>query len=202
MKDHDMRSAPARRGTFDRNLIVWPAGLALALIVLALWHHSSDDARSRGVEHPSTPPLAERSFGDARLNVPRTWTTLDRSTDHVTWGDTDRRHTVTLASTEASLLPLPSTVEQVVADSERQLPGTRALSRPEPIELHGHVGRGDAAVLARLRVEDGSRRELEIMQVWRRDARGQRDLVATWTSADGVWPVPVREALPLPAATR
>jgi hypothetical protein len=44
-------------------------------------------------------------------------------------------------------------------------------------------------------VHDGGN-SLDIVQLWRRDSRAQVDVVATWTSADGDWPVSPRSSIP------
>lgn len=200
------RPAPPGGGRRPRRAIVpallrWPIGLLLMLLVLAAWRYG--DSRAGADAAPSTAAAAGavatslRSSGAASVPVPREWVTLDRGEAHVTWGTPDRRHTVTLASTEASLLPLPGVVAELVEQSAQQLPDAELLDAPRPIELEQPHPRGDSAMLARFRVAhpqgDG---RLDVVQVWRRDARAGLDVVATWTSADGSWPLSPRRAIP------
>lgn len=176
----------------------WPIGLLLLLVLLAGWRvASSRDQAGAAATTAGTSTTEQRTFGAARLQVPREWITLERREGHVTWGSSDRRHTVTLASTEAGLLPLPAVVGELVEQSAQQLPGARLTERPRSIPLAAPHPRDDAAMLARFRVEDPSGGDaLHVAQVWRRDARAGLDLVATWTSRDGRWPVSPRSAVP------
>jgi hypothetical protein len=145
---------------------------------------------------------AAREFGPARLDVPTGWVTLDRGPDHVTWGEPGRAHTVTLASIEAGTDPLPGVVAAVAAESARTLPGARAVGRPVDLELDD-APRDDVALLARYEVAsaDGDA-PLHVAQSWRRDTRAGLDVVATWTSADGHWPISPRSGIPRATASR
>jgi hypothetical protein len=147
----------------------------------------------------------ERRAVGARLDVPTTWITLDRTAEHATWGTADRRHTVTLARTESSGASLPGVVSGSVAASTRALPGADLVGMPVAIDLTdaARPGPGDSAMLVRFRVRaQGREGALLVEQVWRRDARAGMDVVATWTSADGAWPVSPRSAIPRSDASR
>jgi hypothetical protein len=127
---------------------------------------------------------------------------LDRAPGHVTWGSADRRHTVTLAHVEASILPLAGVVDTVVRESARALPGARLVGRPVMLDIEAPAPRRDAAMLVRFRLEEHDATPLEVAQVWRRDSRNGVDIVATWTSADGSWPVPPRRGIPQGSGSR
>lgn len=186
----------------DPMLLVWPFGLLMLLALLALWRSEATPS-TPVVDAPAPQRTTTRRLGDLRLDVPAGWVTLDRSADHVTWGAPDRAHTVTLAGTQSSLLPLPGVVSAVVRESADALPGARPVGRPRMLELaEAYAPRTDAAMLARFRVHDGDRRPLDVAQVWRRDSRAQRDVVATWTSIDGRWPVPLERGIPRAGASR
>jgi hypothetical protein len=178
-----------------------PVTLLTLLLAAGAWrlHRTGDD--DHPVRAAAAAPSA-RSFGAARLAVPRDWVTLDRTTDHVTWGEPDREHTVTLASAEAGGDPLAGVVASVVADAASQLPGARVVGHPVELTLE-RAPREDVALLARYRVDgrDGAA-PLEVAQTWRRDGRAGMDLVATWTSADGRWPASPRTAVPESATSR
>jgi hypothetical protein len=45
-------------------------------------------------------------------------------------------------------------------------------------------------------------RALEIAQSWRRDQRAGLDMVATWTSLDGTWPIQPHDGIPFSSASR
>jgi len=130
------------------------------------------------------------------VRVPAGWKRLAGDERFVTWGSSDRVHTVTLAATDASVLPLVGVVAAVARDAERQLPGARAVSGVTPLELAGRHPRRDSAVVVNFQVEDPGNPALDARQVWRRDSRSGRDLVATWTSRDGRWPVDPGRAVP------
>lgn len=186
---------PARRRRADPPTVAWPIGLVLLLVALGTWR-VADQPQERHATPVEDAQTAPRSFGDARLDVPRSWRTLSRSNERITWGAASRSHTVTLASTEASSVALPTIVREVVAQSTESLPGASVASEPVDIDLGDRAPRGDSAVLVRFEVGDGSHPPIHVVQVWRRDARAGIDLVATWTSADGTWPASPRELLP------
>lgn len=186
------RREPMRR-RIDPPTVAWPIGLMLLLVAVGAWRATDDRPERPTAEEVRVAP---RSFGDAQLDVPRTWRTLDRSAERITWGAANRSHTVTLASTEASSVALPAIVRDVVAQSAESLPGASSASAPIDIDLGDRAPRGDSAVLVRFTVSDGSHEPIHVVQVWRRDARAEIDVVATWTSADGSWPASPRELLP------
>ena len=186
--------APHRRRV-DPPTIAWPIGLVLLLVALGTWR-VADEPRERMSPPSEGVSTAPRSFGDAKLEVPRTWRTLGRSAERITWGAADRSHTVTLASTDASSVALPTIVREVVAQSADSLPGASVASDPVDIDLGERAPRGDSAALVTFEVGDGTHPPIHVVQVWRRDARAGVDLVATWTSADGTWPASPRELLP------
>ena len=178
----------------------WPLVLLCLLVAAAGWRVLHDDAQRPASERPGLASV-ERRVGEARLDVPRDWVVLDRAADHVTWGEPDRMHTVTLASTEASVLPLPGVVAALATRSAEELPGAELVEPPSVLDLDGLAPRDDSAMLASFRVADAGAR-LEIAQVWRRDTRAGLDVVATWTSGDGRWPVSPRDAIPHAATSR
>lgn len=175
-------------------LLAWPIGLVLLLIALGAWRAGADE-RSAAPAAAAAPVLAARAFGDLRLPIPTRWQTLDRGGERVTWGSSDRRHTVTLASTEASTLPLVAIVGEVARQSSRDLEGTRVVTGPTRIEPAEPIGRDDAVVFVEFEVVESSR-TLQVVQTWRRDARAGIDIVATWTSSDGSWPADPRRSIP------
>lgn len=183
-----------RRRRVDPPTVAWPIGLVLLLVALGTWR-VVDDPREHATPTEAA-PTAPRSFGDAKLDVPRSWQTLGRTPERITWGAANRTHTVTLASTESSSVALPTIVREVVAQSVESLPGASIASDPVDIDLGDTAPRDDSAVLVRFEVGDGSHAPIHVVQVWRRDARAGVDLVATWTSADGTWPASPREHLP------
>lgn len=179
-----------------------PMSLLLLLVLVAAWR-VADGARERAATQARQGPdmrLESRGLGPARLDVPSGWMVLERGPEHVTWGTARRSHTVTLASTEASVLPLPGVVGVVVRESARELPAAKLLGSPRALAL-ADAPRGDAAMLARFLVREQGRGALHVAQVWRRDARAGLDLVATWTSADGSWPVEPAAGVPEAAAS-
>jgi hypothetical protein len=179
-------------------VIGWPLGLLVLLVALGAWRVGDERGETTA---PPPEPVAPRAFGELRLDVPRAWRTLDRTSDHVTWGAADRSHTVTLASTEASTLPLSAVVREVARQSSQSVPGTRVVEGPTLLELGDRAPRDDAAALVRLEVVESGRR-LDVVQVWRRDSRAGVDVVATWASTDGAWPLSPRDALPRASGTR
>lgn len=185
----------AHRRRIDPPTVAWPIGLVLLLVALGTWR-VADYPRTRTSPPTDGVKVAPRSFGDAKLDVPESWQTLGRSAERITWGTADRAHTVTLTSTEASSVALPTIVREVVAQSTDSLPSARVASDPVDIELGDRAPRGDSAALVTFEVGDGTHAPIHVVQVWRRDARAGIDLVATWTSVDGTWPASPRELLP------
>jgi len=194
-------STTRRRRPVDPPTIAWPIGLVLLLVALGAWR-VGDEPRAAADSATEPTSVAPRTFGDARLEVPRSWQTLDRSGERVTWGASDRSHTVTLASTEASSVPLPTIAREVVAQSSDSLPEASTAGDPVAIDLQGRAPKGDSAVLVPFEVGDGTHPPIQVVQVWRRDSRAGVDLVATWTSADGTWPASPRELLPRASGSR
>ncbi|MCW2925453.1 MAG: hypothetical protein JWM98_2857 [Thermoleophilia bacterium] len=194
----------APRGFLRRT---WPVALPLAILVLLAVRVAVDGDAGAHARRPAQAAaaaerLGTRSFDGLQLEVPAGWATLERTADHVAWGSADRTHTVTLAATEASLLPLSGVVASVSRDSSSAVPGARPVGRPVRLDLDGRAPHGDTAVLARFRIDAGAGRSLEVRQVWRRDLRAGRDVVATWTSSDGAWPAPPAASIPRAEAVR
>ena len=206
--EHDVHTRPRRRVGLRsrardvRALLAWPAMLTLALLLLAAWRMGSggDDAPAPRAGEPAS--TVSRSAGDASIDVPRGWVALDKGRDHVTWGTADRTHTVTLAQTEASVLPLPGVVAAVTAEAAATLPGARVMDGPVAVQLDTRAARGDSAMLSQFVITRDDGASLKVAQMWRRDARAGLDLVATWTSSDGHWPLPPRSAIPRGRASR
>jgi hypothetical protein len=201
--DDPIRPRPRQSSEPARSRIrgAWPLLLLGLLLALVGWRASHGDDTGTPARMRGGAAGVERRIGDARLEVPRGWVELDRADDHATWGEPDRMHTVTLASTEASTLPLPGIVAALARRSEAELPGARLVEPPRAIDLVEPAPRDDSAMLARFRVDDGPSR-LDVAQVWRRDTRAGLDVVATWTSGDGRWPISPRAAIPHAAASR
>ena len=189
------RSRRRRRAAFDHRLLAWPVGLALLLAALAVWR-SDDGAPMRDVATAES-ASAVRSFGDLRLRVPSAWVTLQRRRDSVTWGTPTRSHAVTLAATEAAPIPLLIVARDVARQAGETMPGTRIVNGPTQLEDADLASRGDALVVTEFEVEAHAQaRRLQVMQTWRRDAHSGHDIVATWTSSDGHWPIDPRSQLP------
>lgn len=184
----------------------WPPLLLLAVLgVVVAWRlldgHAAPATRSGGQDH-ATAAQVERTGGDVRVATPSDWGRLGRSGSTVTWGSSDRSHTVTVASVEASVLPIPGVVAAVVRQTGRDLPGFELQGRPVPLELDAPAPRGDSAMLVRFTVPADDGGTVHVAQVWRRDSRAQRDVIATWTSSDGSWPASPRTSIPSAATTR
>lgn len=181
----------------DTATLAWPIGLVVLIAAIGMWRGAdgADRSASSSAAAAAAPVVAARAFGDLRLDVPREWTTLDRGDGRITWGTAGRTHTVTLASTEAATLPLATVVRAVARESITALPSTRLVDGPTTVDPPEPMRRGDSLVIARFEVVEGAR-TLQVVQAWRRDARASRDVVATWTSTDGTWPVEPRDAVP------
>jgi len=171
------------------------------LLVGALFarHVTSDPTARSGANGHTAEASVVRVWGEQSVRTPAAWVRLAGARGFITWGAADRSHTVTIASTEASVLPLAGVVREVTREASRTLPGARSVGGPTPVRLEGPVPHGDSAILARFDVRGKDRPTLHVVQVWRRDSRGERDLVATWTSLDGKWPVDPARAAPEPA---
>ncbi len=191
---------PARRATsepprrVDRSLVAWPLGLLVLLVALGVWRAGGDVQReSTSITSVST-VTSVRTVGAASIELPRTWREVERSGDRATWQSPDSRHSVTLAHAEAAPVPLVAVVRAVARESGTSIAGTRVVDGPTIVDPDARLRRGDAVVLLRLRVERGDE-SLEVVQAWRRDARAGIDVVATWTSSDGAWPVDPRTTI-------
>ena len=168
--------------------------LAVMLVIAAIgWRVGhSRDAR---VSPRPTPRTTTHAIGGAVVDAPATWRSLDRTLEHATWGDVDHSHTVTLGSMAQGEGSLAGVVHAIARDASTVAPGAAVVGAPQLLDL-SHGGRGDAAMLLRLEVPTRGSRPLQVAQVWRRDARAQLDVVATWTSSDGRWPVDPARSLP------
>lgn len=191
--DHPTSTSRRRPRRIDPRTAAWPIGLAMLLVAIGAWRiGSSPDA---GSASSGQAPVSTRAFDDLRLVVPRGWNTIERADGRITWGAPDRAHTVTLASTEASTLPLVAIVREVARQSTESVPNSRIVSGPTLVDTGGDLPRGDSLVELRLIViEQG--RQLQVVQTWRRDSRAGYDIVATWTSSDGAWPITPRHSIP------
>jgi hypothetical protein len=165
----------------------------LLLVALGAWRVGGEQEHREAATEPTD--VATRAFEQLRLDVPRRWRTIERTDGRISWGTSDRVHTVTLASTEASATPLVAIVREVARQSTESVPGSRVVSGPTLVDTGRELPRGDSLVEVRLAVVDQGR-ELQVVQAWRRDARAGHDIVATWTSGDGTWPVVPRESIP------
>lgn len=193
-RSRDRAAVP--RKVLDARTARWPVGLLLLLVAIGTWQADADRPREPA-GRPAQAELAPRAFGDLRLEVPRSWRTLERAEGHVTWGAADRSHLVTLASTEAAPEPLLAVVRELARETRESLPGGRVVAGPTSVDAGPELRRGDSFVLVELEVDVGGvAGPLHVVQAWRRDARAATDVVATWTSTDGTWPVDPRAALP------
>lgn len=187
------RGEPHRMRLMDARTAAWPVGLVLLLVALGTWQ--ADAGAPAPTAQAEAGRLESRAFGSLRLEVPRSWRTLERTDTHVTWGAADRRHLVTLASTEAAPDPLLSVVRELARESLRSIAGAQVVAGPTRLESDV-LRRGDAFVLVELQVDDEAGRPLRVVQAWRRDSRAGIDVVATWTSRDGSWPADPRRIVP------
>jgi len=173
--------------------------LLVALLLITLVAASWRLGHGPGGPHTPRKPdaWAERSVADATLELPREWRPLARERAHATWGDADRSHTVTLAALDVEEAALATIVRDLAASVEQLAPGARLVGAPEAHDVE-RGGRGDSAMVLRLEVpatvDDAT--PTQVVQVWRRDTRAGRDVVATYTSSDGTWPVDPTERLP------
>lgn len=174
--------------------------VALILCALLVSHHregrpaTERPASERHAAGTATrrAPSRARTWHDIALTLPVSWGMLEQGDEHASWGTPDRSHTVTVASTAASAAPLSAVVHDIASDASDTLPGARLDGAPRDLALQ-RAPRGDSAVLLPMVVASGGR-QLHVVQVWRRDSRSGQDLVATWSSTDGDWPVdPARE---------
>ena len=183
-------------------------GIVTLLALLVIWRLTSagTEARERGAtsNRPATAAAAANvgahHWNGIQVMAPRSWRSLARGRDFATWGTAGRSHTVTLAATEASVLPLAGIVRGVAREAATALPGAAANGEPRAVPLPEDAGRADTAMRADFRIQDAAGRTLYIAQVWRRDVRAGHDLVATWTSIDGRWPVNPSKYPPTPGA--
>jgi hypothetical protein len=178
----------------DRGTVALAVVLALAIVAAIAWRVTGGSEHGAVTAGATAPVLgAARTFGDLRLSVPRGWTTLARDGDRITWGAPDRSHVVTLSATEASSLPLMAVVGDVA--DELAASGVEVVDGPTLVDPGEPLPRGDSFVLVRLRTST-DHGQVDVVQAWRRDSRASADVVATWTSTDGRWPVDPRTAVP------
>lgn len=157
-------------------------GIVLVAAIVAVRDH----VRPPHGTTTSTSALATRAVADAVVDMPATWRTLARERDTATWGDASHRHTVTLAATDVSEASLASVVHDLAKAAGSLGAGVRLRGAPQARDvLRG--ARGDSAFVLRLEVARSGSAPLQVIQVWRRDTRAGRDVVATWTSSDGRW---------------
>ncbi len=187
----------SKRATRDLGTILLVATCVVIVALAIAWRMGAGPGAHEAAAGAAPALGAARSFGDLRLSVPPGWTTLARTEDRITWGAPDRTHVVTLSATEAASLPLIAVVQGVVGELERE--GVRVIEHPALVEPAERLPRGDAYVIAHLRT-DTEHGPVDVVQAWRRDSRAGADVVATWTSADGRWPVDPRAAVPATSA--
>lgn len=199
MDDVSGRAIARHRAAPGRRLRPGAGALLITLIVVLLAWRVESDRRAEADARPAGMPASTRTAAGVSIEVPSGWVSLQRAAGHATWGSRDRRHTVTVGTLDASVLPLPGVVETAVDAALGSIPGARQAERARSLEL-ARAPRDDAAVAVRYLVEapEGEARPLHVVQVWRRDSAAARDLVATWTSADGSWPLDPERAIPQP----
>ena len=194
----DADPAPRPRRDTHLALLRWPIALLLLLALLGAWRTGGDEpgARVAGpTPAPSTGASTRRSVGPARLQLPRSWREVERTGARATWEAPDGVHAVTLAHAEAAAVPLIAVVRQVARDAGTSVAGARVVEGPTLVEPEVAMPRDDSVVLLRLRVDRGGGDLLDVVQAWRRDSRAGFDVVATWTSGDGSWPVDPRTTI-------
>ena len=176
-------------------VLAWPL-VALAVVLALLAWRTDHRPGSTSTHAPGDVAAATRSVGELHLRVPASWRQLERVGDErATWGEPDRTHVVTLAATESSGEPLLAIVAQVARDARASMPGVEVVDGPTRIEAPSHVPHGDDVVRLQLRARTDAG-PVDVVQVWRRDARAATDVVATWTSTDGRWPTDPADSIP------
>ncbi|MCW2950061.1 MAG: hypothetical protein JWN41_1074 [Thermoleophilia bacterium] len=172
-----------------RPILVVAAALLLVAIV---WRHTRADTSSDG---RGKQRFASHAVGGARIELPARWRTISRAKEHATWGDAAGAHAVTLGSTESGEGSLAQIARQLVNSVAEIAHGARVVGEPELLDLP-HGGRSDAAMLIRFEVPTSASTRTRLIQVWSREQRSRQDVVATWTSTDGHWPVDPTRHLP------
>jgi hypothetical protein len=169
--------------------------LGCAVIVRSV-HGHGDDARN--TRHATD---GRRAQGDApiayepgRVDVPAGWSIVDRRGNVTTWSEPSKDDAVTVASVESSAAPLAAVVADVAASS-RRLDSSVDVAAPHELAIT-HGARGDSAILLAMTLRDPRGTPLHVRQIWRRDARAARDVVATWTSRDERWPSSPEHGIP------
>lgn len=165
--------------------------LALAIRVLLAHESPAPPTESRSPGHTGA---AEPELGPGRVDVPRGWRVVERTGAVTTWSDHAQAHGVTVASVESSSAPLAAVVAAVAKDA-RTSAATLRVRAPREVEL-GSAPRGDSAFVVELEALTSAEATVHVRQIWRRDSRTRRDVVATWTSTDGRWPVELHAGIP------
>ena len=167
--------------------------LVLATIVVGrqLFSDDGDSQAPRAHAHDTRTPTAR--FEPAAVTLPARWRITDRSDGVTTWRDPQSDDAVSVAAVESAAAPLASIVAEVARQARTAGPQTQVEA---PRQLPSASGSRRDVVLAlelRTNVEG---RELHVRQIWRRDARAGRDVVATWTSSDDAWSVDPSTTVP------
>jgi hypothetical protein len=130
--------------------------------------------------HASTStPTVEQTVAGHAVRVGPDWRSLDRGRDYAVWGDALRKHTVTLGWAPAS----DASLVEVVASAARGIPASIPAARKiatRPVD--------DGYEISMEVPEDGA--IVHLRQIWSRNQSTRLDAVATWSSADGDWPIP------------
>lgn len=165
--------------------------LVLAAVVPLVRHAVGADSQRNTRAAAATLPRSElAAVGGATLRLPADWRRLAGGEGFEVWGEAGRRHTVTLGTVPAAPQELALVVAQAAAGMRRQFPGQQA---PTLLTLSGRDR--DVQGIA-LDVESRGHRPVYVRQMWLRDRRARVDAIATWTSADGRWPVDPTTHLP------
>lgn len=149
-----------------------------------------DDETSRARASDTAP--AATSYEPATVAVPAGWTRVGRRDGVTTWRDADSGDAVSVAAVEAAAAPLAA----IVADVARRAATAPATTVRTPRQIAARDANPRDVVMVldlQTRVEG---RELYVRQVWKRDRRAGRDVVATWTSSDQTWAVDPETTVP------
>lgn len=188
---------PPHPSTSDRPLrlhrLLPLAALVLLGVVIARAVHD-EPQRAAAPSATKPPAAAAHEFGPGRVTLPSGWRRLDRTGDVVTWSDAARDDSVTVASVEASAAPLASIVAEVARTARSEDPTART-SAPRELTL-GAAPRADSAIVLPMVVAGPEGTPMHVRQIWRRDSRSGRDVVATWTSTDDVWDLTAEASIP------
>ena len=159
-----------------RIVTIGAAAAAMALLIAQFLHHPTDTPpRASG----RTTPTATAHWRSMQVAIPRNWSELRRTPQYAAWTDASRMHTVTLGNAPIADGDLSTILDGAARALELHLPKARVSS------VRATGSRGEIRLTTHAQGH-----MLYITQSWHRDARAGYDQIATWTSADGTWPIP------------